>query len=84
MYWLNVVSSDFCIWCLDLFVLDLLEGLLEVGEVAGSGEEHEEVLVDVFETAVDIGSELANEFGPHVVLHAEEGEELAQIVDVVE
>jgi len=55
-----------------------------VGDVVGSGEEHEDVLVDVFETAVEVVGELSYEFGSHVVLHTVEGQEFTEIVDVVE
>lgn len=80
----DVVLRDFGIRSLDFLLLDLSQVFLEVGDVAGSREEHEDVLVDILETAVDVGSELADEFGSHVVLHPEEGEELTQVVDVVE
>lgn len=53
-------------------------------DVAGSGEEHEDVLVDVLETAVDVVGELPDQFGPHVVFHAVEDQEFAQVVYVVE
>lgn len=80
----NVSRTDLAIRSLDSLLLDLPEIFLEVCKVSGSGEEHEQILVDVLEAAVDIGSELPDQFGAHVVLHPEEGEELSEVIDAIE
>lgn len=80
----DVVLGDLRVRCLDFLVLEVLEVFLEVGDVAGRGQEHKDVLVDVLEAAVDVVGELADELRPHVVLHPEESQELPQVIDVVE
>lgn len=81
---LDVGCADLAVRGLDSFFLDLSEIFLEVGKVGGGGKEHEEILVDILEAAVDIGSELPDQFGAHVVLHPEEGEEFSEVIDAVE
>jgi len=80
----DVVFGDLRVRCLDFLVLEVLEVFFEVGDVAGRGQEHKDVLVDVLEAAVDVVGELADELRPHVVLHPEESQELPQVIDVVE
>lgn len=80
----DVGCADLAVRGLDSLLLDLPEIFLEVGKVGGRGKEHEQILVDILETAVDVGSELPDQFGAHIVLHPEEGEELSEVVDAVE
>jgi hypothetical protein len=69
---LDVSLRNLAIRRLDLLVLETPEVVLEVRDIAGRGEEHHDVLVDVLQTAVDIVRELSDQLGPHVVLHPEE------------
>lgn len=83
MDWLDIVLGNFSIGSFNFFVLDLLEGLLEIGEVAGSGKEHKQIFVDILETAVYVGRKLPDQLGSHVIFHTEKGQELSEVVDVV-
>lgn len=82
--WFDVGWADLAVRGLDFLLLDLPEVFLEVSKVGGSGEEHEQILVNVLQAAVDIGSELPDQFRAHIVLHPEESEELPEVVDAVE
>ena len=84
MDWLDVGLGNLSIGSFNFFVLDLFERLLEIGEVAGSRKEHKQILVYILETAVYVGRKLPDQLGPHVIFHAEKGEELSEVVDVVE
>ena len=73
---LNVILGNLSIRCLNALFLDLPNAFFEIGNVAGRWQEHKEILIDVFETAINIGCELSDQLSLHVIFHSEKSEEL--------
>jgi hypothetical protein len=70
---LNIGLRYFTVRRFNLFLLDLSEALLEVGEIAGRRQEHQQVFKDIFEASVDISCELPDELSSHIVFHSKKG-----------
>ena len=81
---LNIGRSYFSIGSLHLLLFDLPQAFLQVRNIACSREEHEEILIHVLESTIDIGCKLSDKLCLHIVFHSEESEPFSKIIDIVE